>query len=345
MAARAHVYPGDWNTSSNGRTNNAAATLSTAAASTASPRLSAATAATILHDLKEIRNQPRQVSLALDPPASARRPLSDVLQTVSACLGGHPHKQETLQRGTEFTDSSEASTSATVPGSATAQPTGLARGTDATRQGEPDIPLWLHLAIKGRQLRDQTLTMSQQAPSGAPHLVKTEESDNLLNTHAAPFEESNIDNAKQGKRGQGRAASSTKSSAGTNSLQTEVMGPPPRLPHDAGYPPLDPMAEFLPPPVETKKRKTGGSTAAPTVTTEIPADYVAPIGPNGKMPYGMAQTITSGENRRGAASRADKRDKGSETLRYVKRYQCTKYVRGEAQTPRAGDQERTRERL
>lgn len=78
-------------------------------------------------------------------------------------------------------------------------------------------------------------------------------------------------------------------------LRTEVMGPPPTLPTDLAYPPLNPVASDAPVQAPNPKRR-GTSSAASAASrkqapTQAPADFVAPVNVNGKMPFALFQTV------------------------------------------------------
>ncbi|GAC96480.1 hypothetical protein PHSY_004060 [Pseudozyma hubeiensis SY62] len=78
-------------------------------------------------------------------------------------------------------------------------------------------------------------------------------------------------------------------------LRTEIMGPPPSLPADSAYPPLNPVASDTPAPAPIPKRR--GPAAAVNGTqrkaapSQAPADFVPPTNINGKMPYALFQTV------------------------------------------------------
>lgn len=78
-------------------------------------------------------------------------------------------------------------------------------------------------------------------------------------------------------------------------LRTEVMGPPPTLPADPGYPPLNPV--LMDPALQAPLQKRRGTSAATNGTqrkagpVQAPADFVPPANLNGKMPYALFQTI------------------------------------------------------
>ncbi|SPO24683.1 uncharacterized protein UTRI_01649_B [Ustilago trichophora] len=78
-------------------------------------------------------------------------------------------------------------------------------------------------------------------------------------------------------------------------LRTEVMGPPPTLPADSAYPPLNPVLTDVPIQAPNPKRR-GPSTAAngtqrKAALPQAPADFVPPVNANGKMPFALFQTL------------------------------------------------------
>ncbi|SPO22971.1 uncharacterized protein UTRI_01649 [Ustilago trichophora] len=78
-------------------------------------------------------------------------------------------------------------------------------------------------------------------------------------------------------------------------LRTEVMGPPPTLPADPAYPPLNPALTDVPLQPPNPKRR-GPSTAAngtqrKPAPPQAPADFVPPVNANGKMPFVLFQTL------------------------------------------------------
>lgn len=95
------------------------------------------------------------------------------------------------------------------------------------------------------------------------------------------------------------AALSTKSDGHSapdgDPLRTEIMGPPPSLPADSAYPPLNPVASDMPAPAPIPKRR--GPAAAVNGTqrkaapSQAPADFVPPTNINGKMPFALFQTV------------------------------------------------------
>lgn len=83
-----------------------------------------------------------------------------------------------------------------------------------------------------------------------------------------------------------------------DALRTEVMGPPPSLPVDPCYPPLDPMVTDVPAPAPNPKRRGAASAVNGTqrkpVPAQAPADFVPPTNMNGKMPFALFQTVKKG---------------------------------------------------
>ncbi|PWZ00774.1 hypothetical protein BCV70DRAFT_100810 [Testicularia cyperi] len=71
-------------------------------------------------------------------------------------------------------------------------------------------------------------------------------------------------------------------------LRTEVMGPPPRLPNDPAYPPLNPRLEDVTQQPPAPKRRAPTSQANRRASPlHAPADFQAPTNINGKMPYAL----------------------------------------------------------
>ncbi|KAJ9478411.1 Transcriptional regulatory protein RCO1 [Pseudozyma hubeiensis] len=95
------------------------------------------------------------------------------------------------------------------------------------------------------------------------------------------------------------AALSTKSDGHSapdgDPLRTEIMGPPPSLPADFGYPPLNPVASDMPAPAPVAKRRGPAAavngTQRKTAPLQAPADFVPPTNINGKMPFALFQTV------------------------------------------------------
>ncbi|TKY86657.1 hypothetical protein EX895_004297 [Sporisorium graminicola] len=81
-----------------------------------------------------------------------------------------------------------------------------------------------------------------------------------------------------------------------DALRTEVMGPPPSLPADPAYPPLNPVIADVQAPAPNTKRR-GGSASAINGTQrkpsppQAPADFIPPTNLNGKMPFALFQTV------------------------------------------------------
>lgn len=105
-----------------------------------------------------------------------------------------------------------------------------------------------------------------------------------------------------------------------DALRTEVMGPPPSLPVDPCYPPLDPMVTDVPAPAPNPKRRGAASAVNGTqrkpVPAQAPADFVPPTNMNGKMPFALFQTVkkgTSAESNKNPALAAQ----AERTQRYV----------------------------
>ncbi|EST07480.2 Zinc finger, PHD-finger [Kalmanozyma brasiliensis GHG001] len=91
------------------------------------------------------------------------------------------------------------------------------------------------------------------------------------------------------------SASRSPPSEGADALRTEIMGPPPSLPADPAYPPLNPVISDAPviAPTNHKRKGTTGvnGTQRKSSALQAPVDYVAPTNINGKMPYALFQTI------------------------------------------------------
>ncbi|CBQ71712.1 conserved hypothetical protein [Sporisorium reilianum SRZ2] len=83
-----------------------------------------------------------------------------------------------------------------------------------------------------------------------------------------------------------------------DALRTEVMGPPPSLPADAGYPPLNPVITDVQAPPPNPKRRAGSSAVNGTqrrpAPAQAPLDFVPPTNLNGKMPFALFQTLQKG---------------------------------------------------
>ncbi|KAJ1028768.1 hypothetical protein NDA16_001933 [Ustilago loliicola] len=73
------------------------------------------------------------------------------------------------------------------------------------------------------------------------------------------------------------------------------MGPPPSLPADPAYPPLNPVLTDTPAPVQNPKRRApttaANGTSRKPVPLQAPDDFVPPTNRNGKMPYALFQTV------------------------------------------------------
>lgn len=83
---------------------------------------------------------------------------------------------------------------------------------------------------------------------------------------------------------------------GADALRTEVMGPPPSLPADPAYPPLNPVLSDAPAPAPTNPKRRGAASAVngaqrKAAALQAPSDYVPPSNLNGKMPYALFQTV------------------------------------------------------
>ncbi|CCF53643.1 hypothetical protein NDA11_004922 [Ustilago hordei] len=80
-----------------------------------------------------------------------------------------------------------------------------------------------------------------------------------------------------------------------DALRTEIMGPPPSLPADPAYPPLNPVLTDMPAPVPNPKRRApttaANGTSSKTTSLQAPDDFVPPTNLNGKMPYALFQTV------------------------------------------------------
>ncbi|KAN0063355.1 hypothetical protein ACQY0O_004521 [Thecaphora frezii] len=148
------------------------------------------------------------------------------------------------------------------------------RGTSLPRQ------TWFQFAVRGRQLRNAALKMEMSTPQTPP------------SEPGAGVEHPNASEAADEARASPAVLRSDPS--GLASLQTEVMGPPPQLPQDAAYPPLDPMAEYVVPVASGNKKKPA---APPPMRPPPPQDYVAPVGPHGKMPFGLALAVKAAEEK------------------------------------------------
>ncbi|EPQ26491.1 uncharacterized protein PFL1_05813 [Pseudozyma flocculosa PF-1] len=149
---------------------------------------------------------------------------------------------------------------------------------------------WFQLAVRGRKAK----IVAQQMESSTSPLLDgsdaAEHRSDAVKTAVAPA----------AATAPADSASSDLSLSGLAGLQTEVMGPPPQLPQDAAYPPLDPMAEYLVPvPVGNKKKPA----APPPMRPTAPEDYVAPVGRHGKMPYGLALAVQEAEAKKSSKAK------------------------------------------
>lgn len=91
------------------------------------------------------------------------------------------------------------------------------------------------------------------------------------------------------------APSATVGLSESDALRTEVLGPPPRLPNDNAYWPLNPAPVEAPLPVlQNKKKGTALNAKQKASQTEQAADFTAPSSINGKMPFALYQTVKEG---------------------------------------------------
>lgn len=90
-------------------------------------------------------------------------------------------------------------------------------------------------------------------------------------------------------------SSANPTSSGSDNLRTEVLGPPPSLPNDIAYWPLNPAPLEVPLPVLQNKKKGATNNAKQKILPrKDAADYDAPSNLNGKMPFALYQTIKDG---------------------------------------------------
>nr|CDI52373.1 phd zn-finger protein [Melanopsichium pennsylvanicum 4] len=91
------------------------------------------------------------------------------------------------------------------------------------------------------------------------------------------------------------ASTSSNPSLEGDALRTEVMGPPPTLPADPAYPPLNPVVTDVwvhaPAPKRRGPNTLANGTHKKAPPTVAPADFTPPTNRNGKMPYALFQTI------------------------------------------------------
>ncbi|SPO43915.1 uncharacterized protein PSANT_01600 [Moesziomyces antarcticus] len=91
------------------------------------------------------------------------------------------------------------------------------------------------------------------------------------------------------------ASQNAPAASGPEALRTEIMGPPPSLPTDPAYPPLNPVAtEIIAPPTASKRRgpaPAANGAARRSDPIQAPADFDTPTNLNGKMPYALFQTV------------------------------------------------------
>lgn len=103
-------------------------------------------------------------------------------------------------------------------------------------------------------------------------------------------------------------------------LRTEVMGPPPSLPADPAYPPLNPVITdhvvHAPAPKRRGPNNSANGTQRKTAPVQAPADFEAPRNLNGKMPYALFQTIKKAPTTEQAKSTIDMQPSQSQQ-RYV----------------------------
>lgn len=80
-----------------------------------------------------------------------------------------------------------------------------------------------------------------------------------------------------------------------DALRTEIMGPPPSLPVDPAYPPLNSVLTDTPVLAPNPKRRSPTTAANGTLRKpaplQAPDDFVPPTNLNGKMPYALFQTV------------------------------------------------------
>lgn len=175
---------------------------------------------------------------------------------------------------------------------------------------------WFELAVLGKSISLREAQRQMSLPNGpsahgpssstggpATSYFSLQKSAASPDTSQAPAESAPAEGSKnETSKGQQNvppfllAPSATAGLSGSDALRTEVLGPPPRLPNDNAYWPLDPAPLEVPLPVlQGKKKGTALSAKQKPVPTELAPDFTAPDSINGKMPFALYQTIKDGK--------------------------------------------------